>query len=94
MSTSASRPAHTPRQLLTAARVKALLTLEDPGYGKEFAPEEWERIAERLSALTRLLYRMRTRQLAQPKAEARSGSSRKENGVDPPALPVASTQSQ
>jgi hypothetical protein len=77
-------PLPTPRQppqRLAAQRVRTLLTTADPGYGRDFTDAEWEQIAERLTALARLIWRMSERRAApgavpplpQPRGDAREG---------------------
>lgn len=44
--------------LLRAEQVRTIFTKEDPEYGRNFSETEWEAIAERLSALTRLICRV------------------------------------
>jgi len=57
---SASRQ---PERLLTGADVKVCLTSRDTDCGRGFTEAEWNRIAERLSALARLLWRISRREL-------------------------------
>jgi hypothetical protein len=45
--------------------VRELLTTADPNYGQAFTEADWNRIAERLSALARLLWRISQRQVGQ-----------------------------
>lgn len=77
--------APTTELLLTAAEARRLLTVGDPDYGRGFPPPEWERIAARLSALTRLLMRIRERQLREGSQRPAAGSAL------PPHHPPASS---
>ena len=45
-----------PSPLLTTERVRELLTAADPDYGRDFTEAQWNQIAERLSALARLIW--------------------------------------
>jgi hypothetical protein len=67
-------PPTVPR-LLTGAAVRAAAAKGAPGYGREFSEADWERIAERLEALARLLWEFSQRQV---EAETRA---------PPPAAP-------
>lgn len=62
MSNSPKATTKPPQQLLTGQQVRKLFGVAHPGYGAEFSDEQWEAIAERLSALTRLIWRIRSRQ--------------------------------
>ena len=50
-----------PSPLLTTERVRGLLTAADPDYGRNFTDAQWRQIAERLSALARLIWRISER---------------------------------
>lgn len=50
-----------PRQVLTGDQVRKIFGKTDPEYGKDFSEREWEHIALRLVALTRLICRIHAR---------------------------------
>ena len=50
-------------RLITPEEVRRRLTARDPSYGADFTPADWSRIAERLCALARLLWRISCREL-------------------------------
>jgi hypothetical protein len=62
--------------LIPASRVRELFARHDPGYGKDFDEAEWERIAERLSALARLLWRFSVRLATEESNPPRSAQDR------------------
>jgi hypothetical protein len=50
------------RRLLTGAKLQAAAAVAAPGYGRNLTDTDWERIAERLEALARLLWEFSERQ--------------------------------
>jgi len=64
-----------PERLLTSEEVKRGLTSGDTDYGRGFTAGEWDRIAERLSALARLLWRISRREL-QKESDQKTPASR------------------
>jgi hypothetical protein len=64
-------PPTVPR-LLTGAEVRAAAAKDAPGYGRELSEADWERIADRLEALARLLWEFSRRQVeAETRAQPR-----------------------
>lgn len=51
-------PIRQPERLLTPNEVKTIFVRHHPKYGKDFTEKEWSQIAERLSALARLFWRL------------------------------------
>lgn len=54
-------PGRQPERLLSGEEAKVILTAKHPDYGKDFTEKEWSQIAERLSALARLFWRLANR---------------------------------
>lgn len=61
MNTPSSSQGGETEPLLSLEEVRAIFTESNPDYGKDFTDQQWEEIAERLSALTRLIVRFSNR---------------------------------
>ncbi len=67
-------PGRTVQPLFTAEAVRDRLRAADPEYGAGFDAAEWEGIAERMSALARLAWRVSGR-ATRPRRERGAGPS-------------------